>query len=292
VFALLIDLAGAKPDFGISPNKDLPHMNVISFMSANFVARELGYHMTQGWGEGDTATNNYFRPLETFPERFGTMLDEIVQMGFDALDLWIAHLHPLWATPEHIRAARIQLDQRRLRVISVASHLGDTPEEVEKVCALVQSLGVELVGGDMPLIKTKREVVIALLRQYGVRLGIENHPEKTASELQARIGTSGETEVGACLDTGWFGTHSADASQALEALGPQLFHVHLKDVLAPGGHDTCRLGQGCVQIQHCVQTLRRIGYSGAISIEHEPHQGSPAEDVRASLSLLRQWLDQ
>ena len=49
-------------------------MNTISFMSANYVARQLNYHMTRGWGQGETATNNYFMPLETFPQRFEDLL--------------------------------------------------------------------------------------------------------------------------------------------------------------------------------------------------------------------------
>lgn len=35
-------------------------MNVLSFISANYVARETGYHMPGGWMEGDAATNAWF----------------------------------------------------------------------------------------------------------------------------------------------------------------------------------------------------------------------------------------
>ena len=45
-------------------------MNTLAFMTANYVARQLDYHMTQGWMEGDDATNAYFRPLATYAERF------------------------------------------------------------------------------------------------------------------------------------------------------------------------------------------------------------------------------
>ncbi len=30
-------------------------MNTLPFMTANFVAREIGYSMTKGWWEGDQA---------------------------------------------------------------------------------------------------------------------------------------------------------------------------------------------------------------------------------------------
>ena len=56
------------------------------------------------------------------------------------------------------------------------------------------------------------------------------------------------------------------------------------------GHETCTLGRGVVPIQACVETLRQLSYTGALSIEHEPEFFDPTEDVRESLMLLRTWL--
>ena len=72
---------------------------------------------------------------------------------------------------------------------------------------------------------------------------------------------------------------------------PRLVHLHLKDVLAPGGHETCRYGAGCVQIEQCVEMLKQVGYIGGISVEHEPEHYDPTEDCQASLALLQAWLD-
>jgi sugar phosphate isomerase/epimerase len=152
------------------------------------------------------------------------------------------------------------------------------------------ALGTSIIGGNIPLLETDRAATIQILRKHQVRLGVENHPEKNAAEIIARIG-DGEGQIGACVDTGWFGTYGYDASKALEELKPYLVHIHLKDVGAPGGHETCRFGEGCVGIEHCVKTLKRIGYTGPISIEHEPELFDPTEDVRASYALLQQWLD-
>lgn len=41
-------------------------MNTISFMTANYVARQIDYHMTKGWMDGDDATNAYFAPIATY----------------------------------------------------------------------------------------------------------------------------------------------------------------------------------------------------------------------------------
>jgi sugar phosphate isomerase/epimerase len=39
-----------------------------------------------------------------------------------------------------------------------------------------------------------------------------------------------------------------------------------------------------------VKTLVELGYTGGISIEHEPEHYNPNEDVAASLVLVKEWL--
>lgn len=266
--------------------------NTISFMSANFVARQLNYNMPLSeWGKGDQATQDYFRPIETFDERFGALLDEVTAMGFTAIDIWLPHLHPAWATPEHIALACEQLTKHGLQVVSLAGGFGNTKEEVERTCQLANALETTVLGGNAGLLKTDRLSLVAILKAHGVRLSIENHPEKTPQELLEKIGDGGDGFIGVAVDTGWFGTQGFDNVLALVELRNYLFHIHLKDVLAKGAHETCRYGRGCVAIQRCVDTLERLGYTGAISIEHEPEHFDPTEDVRANLRMLRRWLD-
>jgi len=108
-------------------------MNPISFMSANYVARCVGYNMTGGWGQGDKATNEYFQPLETFGQRFEEILTDIRTLGFEAIDLWLAHLNPAWATPDHVATAKLLLSKHNLKVVRFAGWFGSTPAEFEKV---------------------------------------------------------------------------------------------------------------------------------------------------------------
>jgi L-ribulose-5-phosphate 3-epimerase len=265
-------------------------VNPISFMTANYVARQLGYHMTGGWGQGDKATQDHFKPIETFGERFEEILKDVRGMGFDAIDIWTGILNPPWATPEHSRIARDLLDKHNLQVVSLAGGFGSTPEEFEAACKLAAALGTRVLGGNTAMREKDRAFVVNTLKKYNVLLGLENHPEKTPQELLDKIGDGGDGTIGACVDTGWYGTQGYDAAKALEELGDHLMHVHLKDVLALGTHDTCRLGKGVVPVEQCVRTLQRIGYQGAISIEHEPENYDPSEDVKAGAAMVRQWL--
>ncbi len=264
----------------------------ISFHTANYVARQLGYNMTRGWGQGDKATQDYFKPVETFGARFEEILKDICDMGFGAIDLWTAHINPNWATEEHFAIARDLLDKYQLKILSTGGWFGSTSEEFEASCKMAVALGIKILGGSTSMLEKDRPFVVKLLKQYDLLLGLENHPEKTPEEVLTKIGDGGDGTVGACVDTGWFGTQGYDAAKALEALREHLMCVHLKDVLARGAHDTCRYGQGVVPIEQCVRVLQQTGYQGAISIEHEPEHFDPTPDVRASYAMLRGWLGQ
>ncbi|MBC7870018.1 MAG: sugar phosphate isomerase/epimerase [Chitinophagaceae bacterium] len=266
-------------------------MTTLSFMSANFVARQVDYNMTSGWTQGDNAANAYFRPIETYAERFDALLSEITTMGFSKIDIWNAHLHWSWATPEHIAIAKDLLAQHNLTVASMAGGFGDSAEDVEKACKVAVAMGTTILGGNTSLRETDRPALVALLKHYGVKLGIENHPEKTAQELLDKIADGSDGTIGAAVDTGWFGTHGYDAAKALEEVSDYLIHVHLKDVLAAGEHKTCGYGLGVVPIEACVQTLQKIGYTGAISVEHEPEHGDPTEAIKAGYTMLKGWLN-
>ncbi len=260
-------------------------------MGANYVARQVDYQMTRGWGQGDKAANAYFRPVETFGPRFEEILVDIRAMGFDAMDMWTSHLNWAWTTEEHMAIARDLLRKYNLRVVSVGGWFGSTPAEFEACCKLAAGLGTDLLGGSTSVLEKDRAFVVRILKKYGQRLAIENHPEKSADELMAKIGNGGDGTLGAAVDTGWFGTQGCDAAEAIEKIGDYVWHVHLKDVRAPGAHDTCRFGQGCVPIEGCVRVLQKQGYTGAFSIEHEPELFDPTEDCRAGLAMLKGWLN-
>ncbi|MCA9910435.1 MAG: sugar phosphate isomerase/epimerase, partial [Anaerolineae bacterium] len=189
--------------------------NTISFMTANYVARPVGYHMTDGWMQGDEATQAYFRPADTFAERFDAYLGDIQALGYAAIDLWLAILHPAWATETHISAARDLLQGYRLPVVSLAGWFGGTREEFDAVCRFAGRFDCALLGGGTSLLESDRAYVVARLREGGLKLGIENHPEKTPQALLARLGEDDADVIGTAVDTGWYATQGYDAARAL-----------------------------------------------------------------------------
>ena len=249
----------------------------LSFMSANYVGTELGYGAADDWGPFDRATNEAFAPIETFAERFESLLTTIATAGYDALDLWMAHLNWTWATPEHVRIARAALDERGLQLVSLAGNFGSTTAELESACRLANDLEVDLLGGMGTVLRDDRPGAESVLRAHGVRFGYENHPEKSPDQVLELIGDAADV-LGATVDTGWWATHGYDPGRAVEELRERLFHVHLKDVERPGEHVTCLHGTGCVDIDGCLDVLLSTGYDGALSVEHEPYDRDPTDE--------------
>lgn len=272
----------------------------LSFITANFVARELGYRMEGGWGQGDTATQAWFSPLPTFAERFETMLLEVKALGFDAIDLWAAHLHWRWATLVHLRSAKMLLAKHGLAVRSYAAWVPGDAADLHGACRLCAALDIPIIAGQIELVVRERAEATAILRKHGIRYAIENHPERSATELWQRLGEGDADVVGVALDTGWCATRKWDALAAVREFLPRIFSVHLKDVKAPRGektglefvdlgHETCRLGDGVVPVQAIVALLRERDFRGPIGIEHEPEEFDPREEVRASRERVEAW---
>jgi len=199
---------------------------------------------------------------------------------------------------EALQAAEMQVEVRPPSVIPprlsamkgyTAVLLVNTPassltlDQMKTLQAYVRTLG----GG---LITIGEDLAYRLGREYGIRYAIENHPEKTPDELLRRIGDRADV-LGVTSDTGFWGFHGFDPVEATYRLKDVLLHVHLKDVtLGEGRHESCAYGRGVVDIRGVVQALRAIGYQGAVSVEHEPHDRDPSLEVQESLQRLRTWL--
>jgi sugar phosphate isomerase/epimerase len=211
-------------------------------------------------------------------------------MGFEAIDMYTGIIHPNWATDEHLAQARDVLRKLGMPAYSYGGWMGANPEWFTGMCWLAKALDIPVLGGATSMLVKDRNFVVDTLKEYGLRLGIENHPEKSVDELLAKVGDGGDGTIGVTADTGWWGTHGVDAAEALERLAPHLFLVHLKDVREVRAHNTCRYGDGVVPLERCVRVLHEIGYTGTISVEHEPDDYDPSEEIAENLQMLKGWL--
>ncbi len=260
-------------------------MPQISFNCSNLVGQQARYKAD--WAQSVAAVNQFYQPLETFAKRFDTMLADIVELGFSAVDIWTAgQLNWAWATPEHIKIANDLVNKYQLQVTSLGGEFGETRSEFDNACGMAVGVGTSLLSGTLPLLFEDRDYVVQRLREYGLHLAIENHPESHPGEMLDKIGDGAGGLIGTTVDTGWYATRGYDAARAIADLKDYLLHVHLKDVLAGDAHVNCGYGKGIVDIQRCLTALKAIGYDGDVSIENHAVDHDPTDELQIGLSLV------
>jgi L-ribulose-5-phosphate 3-epimerase len=263
-------------------------VTVVSFISANFVARELGYPGVENWQLANQTTSDRFR--DAFRDRFGALVRDVRNLGFEAIDIWRPHLDLSWATDEHVSTALEVLAAEGVSVTSFAGQVEDEAE-LEAACRLAVTFDAPLLVGRSRLLEEDRGAAVEILERHGVTFAIENHDERGPAENAAVVDTEPASEtVAAAIDTGWYGTFEHDPAEAVEVLGRRVAHVHLKDIEAPGAHVTTGFGDGCLPLEEVVHALTRAGYEGPIAVEHEPFDRDPSAECVASRALLRRWL--
>lgn len=247
----------------------------VAFNTANLVGRVSGYRFKlQEWGKQHALTVE-----KTDENAWRDICRQIAGAGYAAVEIWKAHADPSVMTAEKARAWLRILSEHHLTPIGYA---GDYSADAVRVC---EWLGIRSINGRLPAGATIDEFE-KLARKSGVRFNFENHPEKSVAEILQPI-HGGSEVIGVAVDTGWLGTQGVDAVQAIDLLGPLLRHVHLKDVRAAGGHQTCPLNTGVVGISRLITELKRRGYAGWYSWEDEPEERNPM-DIAAD---ARVWIE-
>lgn len=259
-----------------------------AFMTANYVAKELNYTDSLDWGKCHQATVEAFHGT-SFSTKFEELISGVKELGFDAIELWVAHLDPVKATPEMIEQALAILDKYKVNIVSYTAGFGQpgvSREDAVKIFETAKAIGAPVFAQGFhpdngPLVKELAEI-------YKIKMGLENHPEKTPQEVIDKVSPFAPW-VGSAIDTGWFATQGYDPVQAVYDLKDYLVHVHLKDIKAAGAHDTCALGNGVVDIKGVMKALKEVGYDGPMTVEHEPHTYDPTEEVKLSLDRVKSW---
>jgi sugar phosphate isomerase/epimerase len=245
-----------------------------AFNTANLVARVTGYRFQLGdWMEQHKKTI-----AATDETAWRAICREIAAAGFRAVEVWEAH-----ASPESLDEARARIWRGILQDngLTPVAYAGGLRAETLRIC---QWLGVPHLDGGLR--DATPDKATALCREQGVRFNIENHPEKSASEILAKIG-GGNEWLGVCVDTGWLATQGAPGPATIKACAPFVRHTHVKDVKKAGAHETCRLGEGVADVAGCLAALRDVKYAGWYSWEDEPEDRNPFD----SAGRDREWIE-
>jgi sugar phosphate isomerase/epimerase len=193
--------------------------------------------------------------------------------------------------------------------------MGGNPQELSFLKREFGALGVTVVGyGVVPLTKDAAalrrtfefaqalgleylsaspspdcfDLLDQLVEETGVAVGIHNHGP---GDRYAKIETIAQAikdhhpKIGCCIDTGHFLRSREDPVHAVEAFGPRVYGVHLKDV--KDAKTFTILGQGDLRTVDLLKALARNNYRYCLAIEYEEKPENPLEDIKACLAEAR-----
>ncbi len=259
-------------------------------MSANFLGREKGYREVIGFGEGSTSIAEAFSPASTYADRIGRLFEEVAAMGYKGIDLWLAHCHPRWVSKQHVDGLLSAASRYDIEIASLAGGGSGDFQFIGQVCRLAHDIGCPTLGMGCAFLPDQIGELQELLESFDLQMGFENHPdEQTPEMLLTKVAHGTYSRVGCTFDTGWWATNNYPALQALDLLKDCVFHVHLKNIEAPGDHIAAPWDTGCVDLESVVRRLREIDYAGWMSYEYEPLDRDPTDNSREFLKKAAAW---
>jgi sugar phosphate isomerase/epimerase len=252
-------------------------------------------------------------------------LERIAGLGFKGVEIMgdRPHLYPPDFGADKIEELKAALAKHQLKVTNINSFtlfaVGDTylPSFIEpdkarrdirvrhtrESLAVAKELGCAnisippggpLEGMDWPsgaaLFREGLEQVIPDAEALGVTLLIEPEPElfiENSAEFKRFIVDFQSPAVGLNFDIGHFYCVGEDPAAAFEDLFGWIGHVHLEDIADTRVHNHLIPGLGVIDYPAIFATMRRLGYTGDISLELYPYVDRPEEAGRESLQYLQ-----
>ena len=181
----------------------------------------------------------------------------------------------------------------------------DTDEKAKQAFEYAKRVGVKvLVGVPFEMVNKKRTASAKLLvtinklvQEYDIKYAIHNHgPDMPELFPNAESGIEMikdmDKRVGLCLDIGHQFRDGKDPVEAIIKYADRIHDIHIKNVTAPtkagGGIEMPR---GKINMPAVVKALRKIGYTGACSLEYEKDMADPLLGIAESIGYFRGVMD-
>lgn len=206
-------------------------------------------------------------------------------------NLCIKDFHlPLNSTPEQIAAFHAKLKSKGVTGYAVGPIYMKTKEEIDTAFEYAQRVGVKMIVGVpnyelLPYVDQK-------VKEYGFHYAIHLHgpdmplyPDaddvwNNVKELDPRIGM--------CLDIGHDTRNGKDPVKDLKKYHSRVFDIHIKDVTGTTKQGySVEIGRGVIDIPAFVKMLRKVGYTGVCSLEHEKEMQDPFMGIAESIGYFR-----
>ena len=135
-------------------------------------------------------------------------------------------------------------------------------------------------------------VLDKMVKEFDIKLAIHNHgPEDPVwpSPLDIlKLVKNLDPRIGCCIDVGHTVRAGTDVVEAINAVGPRLFNMHIKDLSDFKAKESqVAVGRGQMPVREIFAALARINYKGFVDLEYEIHEDDPMPGVIESIAYMR-----
>jgi inosose dehydratase len=243
--------------------------------------------------QGDPAYGGFHMGLQTYTLRdfnFDQTLGHLKDLGLKYAQFFGKQL-PITDDAAKIGEAKEKMKAAGVQILSWGVQgFSKNADATRKAFEFAKAMGFSVYAANPSA--DSFESLAALTKEYGIRIAIHNHgPEdKTYGHLDQVLKAVEKwpVEIGSCVDTGHVLRNGEDPVRWIQALGPRVHDVHLKDFSGPRGEDEKTLGKGKLDVPAVLRALREVKFRGILALEYEKNGPKLIDDIQECLATVRE----
>ena len=197
---------------------------------------------------------------------------------------------PMASTNEQIAEFHAKLKANGVTGYAVGPIYMKSEKDIDNAFEYAKRVGVKLIIGVpnydlLPYVDKK-------VKEYGFNYAIHLHGPDIATYPDAEDVWNHvkdlDPRIGMCLDIGHDTRNGKDPVKDLKKYKSRVFDIHIKDVTGTTklGY-SLEIGRGVIDFPAFVKMLRKVGYTGVCSLEHEKDMTDPFMGIAESIGYFR-----
>jgi sugar phosphate isomerase/epimerase len=183
----------------------------------------------------------------------------------------------------------------KLHAAGTISFPTDNDDDIRSKFEYCKRAGINVIVAGDPAPTTLPRIE-KFVREYDIRLAIHNHgPEDKIYHSPfdvLQVVKDMDPRIGCCIDVGHAARANANLVEAIHAVGPRLYDVHVKDLTSFASRESqVPVGEGILPFREMFEALIKIDYKGFVDLEYEIHADDPMPGVIESFAFMRGVLD-
>lgn len=238
--------------------------------------------VAQGWKLGiQTWTFHQFTFLEAIEKADSAGIKYVEAFPGQALGGDFRDTFDLNMSVESRSRLKQLLSEKGMQLLALGVVVPPTVEEWRRTFEFARDMGIQYITAE-PL-REHWDTINTMAGEYKIMIAIHDHPRPSPYDHpdSVLVAIKGRINMGACADVGHWARNGLDVAQCLRTLEGRIVGLHLKDIETFNSVQAgdVVLGKGVIRFPEVFAELRRQGFSGMFSIEHEANLSNNLQDV-------------